>query len=59
MASTRDFKQRIRSVKNTQQITRAMKLVAASKVRRCQERIENARPYSDKISELVNSYRYT
>jgi len=55
MASTRDFKQRIRSVKNTQQITRAMKLVAASKVRRCQERIENARPYSDKISELVNS----
>ena len=43
MASTRDFKQRIRSVKNTQQITRAMKLVATSKVRRCQERIENIR----------------
>ncbi len=55
MASTRDYKRRIRSVKNTQQITRAMKLVAASKVRRAQERIESARPYSEKIEELVNS----
>ena len=55
MASTRDFKRRIRSVKNTQQITRAMKLVAASKVRRAQERIESARPYSEKIEELANS----
>ena len=55
MPSTRDFKNRIRSVKNTQQITRAMKLVAASKVRRAQERIESARPYSQKMEELVNS----
>ncbi|MDA1000996.1 MAG: ATP synthase F1 subunit gamma [bacterium] len=55
MASLRDYKSRIRSVKNTQQITRAMKLVAASKVRRSQERIENARPYSEKMTELVNS----
>ncbi len=55
MASTRDFKRRIRSVKNTQQITRAMKLVAASKVRRAQERIESTRPYSEKMEELVNS----
>lgn len=55
MASLRDYKSRIRSVKNTQQITRAMKLVAASKVRRAQERIENARPYSEKMSDLVNS----
>lgn len=55
MASTRDYKNRIRSVKNTQQITRAMKLVAASKVRRAQDRIENARPYSMKMEELVNS----
>lgn len=55
MPSTRDYKNRIRSVKNTQQITRAMKLVAASKVRRAQERIENARPYSQKMEELVNS----
>ncbi len=55
MPSTRDYKNRIRSVKNTQQITRAMKLVAASKVRRAQERIENARPYCDHISDLVNS----
>ncbi len=55
MPSTRDYKNRIRSVKNTQQITRAMKLVAASKVRRAQERIENSRPYCEKMEELVNS----
>lgn len=55
MPSTRDYKNRIRSVKNTQQITRAMKLVAASKVRRAQERIESARPYSEKMEELVSS----
>jgi F-type H+-transporting ATPase subunit gamma len=55
MPSTRDYKNRIRSVKNTQQITRAMKLVAASKVRRAQERIESARPYSEKMEELVHS----
>ncbi len=55
MPSTRDYKNRIRSVKNTKQITRAMKLVAASKVRRAQERIESARPYSQKMEELVNS----
>jgi F-type H+-transporting ATPase subunit gamma len=55
MPSTRDYKNRIRSVKNTQQITRAMKLVAASKVRRSQNRIESARPYSEKMEELVNS----
>ncbi|MBI2176888.1 MAG: ATP synthase F1 subunit gamma [Candidatus Tectomicrobia bacterium] len=55
MPSQRDYRRRIRSVKNTQQITRAMKLVAASKVRRAQERIEGVRPYSEKMAELVNS----
>src|SRR3972149_10467655 len=55
MPSLRDYRRRIRSVKNTQQITRAMKLVAASKVRRAQERIEGLRPYSGKMEELVNS----
>jgi F-type H+-transporting ATPase subunit gamma len=55
MPSLRDYRRRIRSVKNTQQITRAMKLVAASKVRRAQERIEGLRPYSEKMAELVNS----
>ncbi|MBI3127651.1 MAG: ATP synthase F1 subunit gamma [Candidatus Tectomicrobia bacterium] len=55
MPSLRDYRRRIRSVKNTQQITRAMKLVAASKVRRAQERIEGVRPYSEKMGELVNS----
>lgn len=55
MPSLRDYRRRIRSVKNTQQITRAMKLVAAAKVRRAQERIEGLRPYSGKMEELVNS----
>ncbi|NIP99545.1 MAG: F0F1 ATP synthase subunit gamma, partial [Nitrospinaceae bacterium] len=46
MASLRDIKRRIRSVKNTQQMTKAMKLVAASKLRRAQQAILNARPYA-------------
>ena len=46
MPSLIDFRRRIRSVKNTQQITKAMKMVAASKLRRAQERIMGARPYA-------------
>ena len=53
MASIRDLRRRIRSVKNTQQITRAMKLVAASKLRRAQEDMEAARPYARGMSELL------
>ena len=45
MASTRDMRRRIRSVKSTEQITRAMKMVAAVKLRRTQERILSARPF--------------
>ena len=53
MASIRDLRRRIRSVKNTQQITRAMKLVAASKLRRAQENMEAARPYARGMAELL------
>jgi len=45
-AGVRDFKRRIRSVTNTQQITKAMKMVAAAKLRRAQERAEASRPYT-------------
>ena len=52
MATLRDIKRRIVGVKNTQQITKAMKMVSAAKLRRAQENILNARPYSRKISDL-------
>lgn len=55
MATLRDIRQRIRSVQSTQKITRAMKLVAAAKLRRAQERILAARPYSDKMDAVLAS----
>ncbi len=55
MANVRDFRTRIRSVKSTQQITRAMKLVAASKLRRAQESVLAARPYSNRMLEVLSS----
>lgn len=48
-AGVRDFKRRIRSVQNTQQITKAMKMVAAAKLRRAQERAEASRPYTETL----------
>jgi F-type H+-transporting ATPase subunit gamma len=54
LASLRDIRRRINSVKSTQQITRAMKLVAAAKLRRAQERILEARPYSYKMGEVLS-----
>ena len=54
MATLRDIKSRIKGVKSTQQITNAMKMVAAAKLRRAQESVINARPYARKISELIN-----
>ena len=54
MATLRDIKRRIVGVKNTQQITKAMKMVAAARLRRAQENIINARPYSRKIQEVLN-----
>ncbi len=54
MASTREIRRRIRSVKNTAQITKAMQMVASSKMRRAQERVQQARPYAEQIRELVS-----
>jgi len=50
-----DFRRRIRSVKNTQQITRAMKFVAAARLRRAQERVLAARPYARQILRVMRS----
>jgi F-type H+-transporting ATPase subunit gamma len=55
MANVRDYRTRIRSVRSTQQITRAMKMVAAAKLRRAQDRIVAARPYARKMHEVLSS----
>ena len=55
MPSLIDLRRRIRAVKNTQQITKAMKMVAASKLRRAQERIINARPYASQMQRVLSS----
>jgi F-type H+-transporting ATPase subunit gamma len=53
MPSLIDFRRRIRSVKNTQQITKAMKMVSAAKLRRAQERVIAARPYAKTMREML------
>ena len=53
MPSLDDLKKRIKSVKSTQKITKAMKMVAASKLRRAQESAEKGRPYSDKMNNII------
>lgn len=53
MANLRDIRNRIESVQNTQQITRAMKMVAAAKLRKAQNRILETRPYASKMKEVV------
>jgi F-type H+-transporting ATPase subunit gamma len=53
MASLQDIKRRIRSVKNTRKITKAMELVAAAKLRRAEQRIQALRPYADRMRELM------
>ena len=53
MASTRDIKRRIESVRGTRKITRAMELVASAKLRRGQERIEAVRPYAQSMRRLM------
>ena len=55
MATLLDFRRRIRSVKNTQQITRAMKFVAAARLRRAQEKALSARPYARLLGEVLRS----
>jgi F-type H+-transporting ATPase subunit gamma len=55
MAKTQDIKRRIRSVRNTMQLTKAMKMVAAAKLRRAQERMLKARPYSQAMLKVLRS----
>ncbi len=55
MASLRDIKRRIKSVQNTQQITKAMEMVSAAKLRRAQTRLEAARPYGAKMKEMLEN----
>jgi F-type H+-transporting ATPase subunit gamma len=55
MPTLLDYRRRIRSVKSTQQVTRAMKFVSAARLRRAQEKAMEARPYSNAITEIVRS----
>ena len=54
MANLKDIRDRIKSVKSIQQVTSAMRMVAAAKLRRAQERMEQARPYEQRLQELIN-----
>ena len=53
MPSTRDIRRRIRGVKNIEQITRAMNMIASARLRRAQAKAESARPYAERISEIL------
>ncbi|TDQ61625.1 F-type H+-transporting ATPase subunit gamma [Maritalea mobilis] len=55
MPSLKDLKNRISSVKSTQKITKAMQMVAAAKLRRAQENAENARPYAERMNNVLSS----
>src|SRR6195952_4746723 len=55
MANVLDLRRRIRSVKNTRQITKAMKMVSAAKLRRAQERAMQARPYARMLTNVLES----
>ena len=54
MASLKDIRDRIKSVKSIQKVTSAMKMVAAAKVRKAQEKMEQARPYTSALEETIN-----
>jgi len=58
MANIRDIKNRIESVRSTKQITNAMKMVAAAKLRKAQERIVRARPYADSLNMMIRTLQY-
>src|SRR5215467_276967 len=55
MPSLLDIRRRIRSVKNTQQLTKAMKTVSAAKLRRAQERVLSARPYAEQLKRVLGN----
>ena len=53
MANLLDIRRRIKSVKNTQQITKAMKMVSAAKLKRASDRVVNARPFANKMGDVL------
>ena len=55
MASTRDIRRRIKSVKNTRQITKAMELVAASKMKKAQQAALSGRPYAELMARMLGA----
>ena len=55
MASLRDIRKRIKSAKSTEKITKAMKMVSASKLRRAQENVKKARAYALKLDNIVSN----
>src|SRR5690606_14879847 len=58
MANLKEVKERINSVSSTQQITKAMKMVAAAKLRKAQDKITQMRPYSQKLTAILNNVSY-
>ena len=59
MAGGKEIRTKIASVKNTQKITKAMEMVAASKMRKAQDRMLAARPYAEKIRNVISPVSYT
>ena len=55
MAAGKEIRGKIKSVENTKKITKAMEMVAASKMRKAQERMRHARPYSDKVRNIASN----
>ena len=53
MPSTKEIRGKIKSVQNTRKITKAMEMVAASKMRKAQDRMRAARPYADKLRNII------
>jgi len=58
MAGTKEIRTQIASVKSTQKITKAMQMVATSKMRRAQDRMKLARPYAQKIRRVIGNLQY-
>ncbi|MBU2645675.1 F0F1 ATP synthase subunit gamma, partial [bacterium] len=55
MATLKDIKLRMISIENTQQITKAMKMVAASKMRKAEENVSQSRPYAEKLRSIISN----
>src|SRR6266446_5787884 len=53
MASLRDIRRRIKGVKNIRQVTKAMNMIAAARLRRAQQKAESARPYAERLAEIL------